>query len=194
MPFLMPAYASGPFEWASSALEGMRREAGHLIAQPLTTLSEFLSHSDTQDQAHMGACMSASPRQPGDDDGYIVTDWKLRQAQQVDNAHLVTHNPAGVVYSQQHRRDGAHLLNSWTNGAASGKSGDGEEEHNEDIPDQLPPTALPPGDKEHLGSAMHRQQCMHCLMPPPTAVLVTDEAGALPVLSTQCMHSCEDLA
>ena len=148
VPFLMPAYASsGPFEWASSALEGMRREAGHLLAQPLTTLSDFLTHSDTQEQAHMGGCMSASPRQAGDDDGYIVTDWKLRQAQDVDNAHLVTHNPAGVVYSQQHRRDGAHVLSSWTNGAADGKGGaEEEEEHQEDIPVQLPPTALQPGD------------------------------------------------
>ena len=145
VPFLMPAHASGPFEWASSVLEGMRREAGHLLAQPLTTLSEFLTHSDTQDQAHMVGCMSLSPRQPGDDDGYIVTDWKLRQAQQVDNAHLVTHNPAGVVYSQQHRRDGAHVLSSWTNGAASGKGG-AEEEHPEEIPVQLPPSALPSGN------------------------------------------------
>ena len=145
-PLLLPAYASsGAFEWASSALEGMRAGA-QLITQSLT---DFLPH----DPGNMGGCVSTSQQQQHsrvDDEGYIVTDWKLHTTQHhdtqpfpVDTAHIITRNPAGVAFSQS-SRDGAHLLSSWRgDGTPAGHSEKGQQA--EEIPLQLAPTALMPG-------------------------------------------------
>ena len=148
-PLLLPVHASGgAFDWASSALEGMRAGA-HFLTQPLTTLSDFLTH----DPGHMGGCVSSAAQQHSrvDDEGYIVTDWKLHttqhhDSQPVDSAHIITRNPAGVAFSQQ-PRDGAHILSSWRGDGLPAAPGHSEkEEQEEDIPLQLDPTDLLPGE------------------------------------------------
>jgi hypothetical protein len=144
--FVVPQFATGPFDWANHTLSAMRSSALHLLQQPLSAVSDFLQHSE--DRSSMGCVHPGRARQPViDDDGFVVTDWKASGASttsplpHVDSAHIITRNPAGVPYSQQ-RRDGAHILDSWTANRSQQAATTAPEE---DIPLQLEPTPLYPG-------------------------------------------------
>ena len=145
--FVVPHFAAGPFDWANNTLSAMRSSALQLLQQPLLVVSDFLHLND--DPGHMGCVHPGRARHSViDNDGYVVTDWKLNEIrcsasmqQQVDNAHLVTHNTAGMPSSQQ-QRDGAHILSGWTDPRPLGKD---NSEFQEDIPLQVPPAQLSPG-------------------------------------------------
>ncbi len=148
VPLLLPQYASGPFDWASTVTSSMRSSALQLLSQPFAAVTDFLHQQEAQsDRGHMGCVHPGRAKHSViDDEGYVITEWKrtgassqTARSQQADSAHIITHNPAGVPYTQQ--RDGAHILSSWTEQKTAGSSASAEE----DIPLQVDPTPLFPG-------------------------------------------------
>ena len=128
VPFQIAALGGGPFET-------MRRATLDLVT---STVSSFL-HGDSTDRAHLGYMGCAHPgRQTDDDyDNFVVTNWK-------DNAHIVHQHSSASAPSSVERRDGAHILSSWTAQEGSDVSCSTAQEE-ENIPSSLEPTPLVPG-------------------------------------------------
>ena len=128
VPFLVPALGGGPFET-------MRRATLDLVT---STVNQLL-HGEGSDRAHIDymGCVHPGRQTTGEDyDGFVVTNWKQ------DNAHIV-HHDSGSASTPRERRDGAHILSSWTAQEGSDVSCGTVQE--EEIPSSLEPTPLLPG-------------------------------------------------
>ena len=128
VPFLVPALGGGPFET-------MRRATLDLVT---STVNQLL-HGEGSDRAHIDymGCVHPGRQTTGEDyDDFVVTNWKQ------DNAHIV-HRDSGSASTSRERRDGAHILSSWTAQEGSDVSCGTVQE--EEIPSSLEPTPLLPG-------------------------------------------------
>lgn len=129
MPFLVPTLGGGPFG-------AMRKATLDLVS---SAVSQFYPSEGT-DRAHLGytsmGCVHPG-RQAEDYDNFVVTNWKAQ-----DSAHIV-HQGSASAPSSGERRDGAHILSSWTAHEGSDVSSSTAQE--EEVPSYLEPTPLVPG-------------------------------------------------
>ena len=135
-----------PFQIAALGGESfvtMRRATLDLVT---STVSQFL-HGDTVDKAHIGYMGCAHPGRQTDEayDDFVVTNWNAGQ----EKGHIV-HRESDSAASAAPRRDGAHILSSWT--AQEGSDVSCSTVQEEEIPSTLEPTPLVPGTAE-------RQSC-----------------------------------
>ena len=132
VPFQIAALGGGPFVT-------MRRATLDLVT---STVSQFL-HSDNVDRAHLGYMGCAHPGRQTDEayDDIVVTNWNAGQ----EKGHIVHHDSASAASSAP-RRDGAHIVSSWT--AQEGSDVSSSTVQEEEIPSSLEPTPLVPGISE----------------------------------------------
>ena len=128
-----------PFQIAALGGESfvtMRRATLDLVT---STVSQFL-HGDNVDKAHIGYMGCAHPGRQTDEayDDFVVTNWNAGQ----EKGHIV-HHESDSAASAAPRRDGAHILSSWT--AQEGSDVSCSTVQEEEVPSTLEPTPLVPG-------------------------------------------------